>query len=110
MHSSPYYKLQDAGKAFTSESEVNKFIKGLLLKDFKIYEIQQRLGELIPYHTHQHKEMILMLDGYMRMIIEEDIVNLKRGDLLTIEAWSIHLACFPLEGGAKFYLCSPRNR
>ena len=106
---SEYFYLEDSTRLFGSQNEVVKFIKGLLLKDFKVYEIAQKQGELVPYHAHAHEEMILMLEGEMRLVIEEEIIDIKEGDLLTIKPWSIHLASFPHEKGARFYLCYPKK-
>ena len=107
---SPYYSIQDSTRIFGSEGEVIRYIKGLLLDDFQIYEISQNQGELVPYHAHAHEEIILMLEGHMRLVIEEDIIDIKAGDLMTIEPWAIHLATFPDAKGAKFYLCFPKNK
>ena len=86
-----------------------RFIKGLLLKNYKIYEINQKKGELVPYHSHAHQEIILLLEGSMRLIIEEEIIDLQAGEMITIEPWAIHLASFPQDSGARFYLCYPKK-
>lgn len=104
-----YYDIQDGHRIFGSEVEMQKFIKSLLLKQHKIYEVRQSMGELVPYHSHGVSELILVLEGKMRLIIEEDIIDLKAGDMITISPHAIHLAAFPFKGGARFYLCTPRQ-
>jgi mannose-6-phosphate isomerase-like protein (cupin superfamily) len=100
----PYYDIQDSRRLFGSEVELMKFLKTLLIKDYKIYEMQNEQGTMVPYHAHAYAETILVLEGMVRMIIEEDIVDLYPGQLVTIQPFAIHLAAFPNEGGARFYL------
>ena len=108
MSKSPYYKIEKGSSVFGLQSNLSKFIKELLLKEYKIYEVSQKRGDLVPYHCHNHKEIILLLEGKMRLIIEEDIIDIEAGEVLTIEAWAIHLACFP-QDSAKFFLCFPKK-
>lgn len=100
----PYYDIQDSRRIFGSEVELMKFLKTLLIKDYKIYEMYNEQGTLVPYHAHAFTETILVLDGMMRMIIEEDIIDLYPGQMVTIQPFAIHLAAFPHESGARFYL------
>jgi len=99
-----YYDIQDSRRIFGSEVELMKFLKSLLIKDYKIYEMHNEQGSLVPYHAHAFAETILVLDGTMRMIIEEDIVDIHPGQIVTIRPFAIHLAAFPNPGGARFYL------
>ena len=69
-----YYDIQDSRRIFGSEVELMKFLKSLLIKDYKIYEMQNEKGTIVPYHAHAHTETILLLEGVMRIIIEEDLV------------------------------------
>lgn len=104
------YQLQNSEDLFQSTAGLHRFIKNLLLKNYRITESRQRHGELIPYHSHDRKEIILVIEGAMRLIVEEDIIDLKQGDMITIEPWAIHLAAFPEEGGAIFYLGFPAKK
>jgi len=99
-----YYKIKRQENLKSSKVTLSQYIKGLLLDKYKIYEISQKKGELIPYHAHSYHELIIVLEGKLRVVIEEDIIDLSEGDFLTIEPWAIHLLCFP-EKNAKFYLC-----
>jgi len=105
-----FYEVHNTDAIFSSDLKLFRFLKELLLKNYKIYEMNQNSGDLIPYHTHSHKEIIIITEGKMRMIIEEDIIDLKDGDVITIKPWAIHLSCFPFENGASFYLCHPMNK
>lgn len=102
--SQTYYDIQDSRRIFGSEVELMKFLKSLLIKDYKIYEMHNEQGTLVPYHAHAFTETILCLEGTMRLIIEEDIVDVHPGQMVTIQPFAIHLAAFPNEGGARFYL------
>ncbi|MDH5719709.1 MAG: cupin domain-containing protein [Spirochaetia bacterium] len=99
-----YYDIQKQKNLIDSKASLSQYIKNLLLDEYKIYEISQKKGELIPYHAHSYHELIIVLEGKLRLIIEEDIIDLTEGDFLTIEPWAIHLLSFP-EKNAKFYLC-----
>ena len=99
-----YYDIQDSRRIFGSEVELMKFLKSLLIKDYKIYEMHNEQGTMVPYHAHAFTETILVLEGMMRLIIEEDIIDVYPGQIVTINPFAIHLAAFPQEGGARFYL------
>ena len=104
---SKFYDIQDSRRIFGSELELHRFLKTLLIKRHRVYELKHSRGELVPYHSHAVPEMILVLEGKMRLIIEEDIVDLAEGEMITIQPHAIHLAAFPFAGGARFYLCTP---
>lgn len=106
-----YYDIQDSRRIFGSEVELMKFLKSLLIKDYKIYEMHNEKGTLVPYHAHAFTETILVLEGTMRLIIEEDIIDVHAGQMVTIKPFAIHLAAFPNEGGTRFYLLfSEKNK
>lgn len=105
-----YYEVQHAESMFASDIKLFRFLKELLLKNYKIFEIYQKTGDLIPYHSHGHKEIIIIMQGQMRMIIEEDIIDLSEGDMITIQPWAVHLSCFPEKEGCTFYLCHPAKK
>lgn len=88
-----------------------RFLKTLLIQDYKIFEMQNEQGTLVPYHAHAFNETILVLEGMVRFIVEEDIVDVYPGQIITIRPFAIHLAAFPKEEGARFYmLFSERGR
>lgn len=106
-----YYEVHTADSANSLEIKIFRYLKELLLRDYKIYEMRQKQGDLIPYHTHGYKEILVIAEGNIRMIVEEDIIDLKAGDMISIAPWAVHLSCFPVEKGAFFYLCHPlRNK
>lgn len=105
-----YYEVQSADAAFSIEVKLFRLLKELLLKNYKVYEMRQKKGDLIPYHTHGYKEILVVAQGNVRMIVEEDIIDLSEGDIITIEPWAVHLSCFPAENGALFYLCHPLKK
>lgn len=102
----PFYQIRNSGEVFRSEKDLSRFIKKLLLGDAKVFEIRHRKGDLVPYHAHKNTEMVLVLSGMVRLFIEEDIIDLKAGEMVTIEPYAIHLLAFPDNKGARFYLCS----
>ena len=99
-----YYNIQRATQA---QIQYLKYVKELLLQGYKVFEVEQEKGDIIPYHSHSHKEIIIVSSGKLRMIVEENIIDLNEGEIITIEPWAIHLSCYPFEGGANFYLCFP---
>ena len=105
-----YYKLQRISNYENSNENTLSYIKSLILQNYKVYDMLHNSGDLVPYHTHSHEETILIKKGRMRMIIEENFIELQAGNILTIEPWAIHLSCFPYKEGADFYLCFPPKR
>ncbi len=88
----------------------NKLVKELQKKGIRFYEAFQKKGELVPYHSHPYPELIAVIHGKMRLIIEEDILDLESNDLLTISPHAAHLACFPYQGGCHFLIGVPEER
>jgi|GEM_PF-1679039 len=105
-----YYEIHSTDSLQTSDVTLFRILKELLLNDYKIYEMSQKQGDLIPYHSHAHKEILAVSEGNVRVIVEEDIVDLKKGDIITIKPWAVHLSCFPFDKGAFFYLCHPLKK
>ncbi|RME93524.1 MAG: cupin domain-containing protein [Candidatus Hydrogenedentota bacterium] len=101
-----YYQIQrynDTHKAY-------EYVEELIQSEYKVYELVHKRGHIVPYHAHAHQEVIVVLEGKMRMIIEEDLVDLEEGDRIIIEPFAIHLAAFPeAYSQCRFLLCFPKK-
>jgi quercetin dioxygenase-like cupin family protein len=47
---------------------------------------------LVPYHTHEEEETLIVLDGRMQFNVEEELVLLQKGEMITIREGAIHAA------------------
>ena len=59
---------------------------------YKLYRADLSADSFVPYHTHDEDEVILVLDGRVKMIVEETEVVIDEGHLLYVEARAIHCA------------------
>ncbi len=103
-----YYDLQKTSRLFGSEKEFFRYLKTLVENRHTVTEFANNPGDLLPYHSHRYAETLIVLNGNMRVIVEEEIIDLTVGDMLTIHPWAIHLLAFPA-GKARYYRCSPSS-
>ncbi len=66
-------------------------IRNILSKNgYTVYSMKQKGNQLVPYHTHPSQEMVIVLSGSVRYIIEEEIVDLVEGDIIKIKSGYLH--------------------
>ena len=90
--SKPTYRVDDVAKVFQCEPEQEEIISALSERDFRIFEVEQPADALVPYHTHEEEERLIILDGRMQFNVEEDLVLLEKGEMITIREGAIHAA------------------
>ena len=90
--SKPTYRVDDVSKAFQCEPDQEEIISALSERDFRIFEVEQPADALIPYHTHEEEETLIIIDGRMQFNVEEDLVLLEKGEMITIREGAIHSA------------------
>ncbi len=84
-----YYKsnMQAEFGAFINDVDVTNFLES---KGYTVYNILQKTNQLLPYHEHPSEEMLIVVSGKIRYVIEEDIVDLEAGDIIRIAPNSVH--------------------
>ncbi len=76
-------------------------------RDFKVSGAAQPAGVLVPYHTHEKEEWIIVLEGCLKLIIEEEPVMLEVGEVITISAGAVHGAVAIGDEPAKVLIAFP---
>ncbi len=111
---SQYYRVKRTRLKMGAQNRLDEYIDRVLNKKindhYHLKMAAHRKGDLIPYHAHSHSELIVVESGVVRLIIEEEIIDLTKGDIINIAPWAIHLACFPDEEGAEFFICFPAKK
>jgi quercetin dioxygenase-like cupin family protein len=64
--------------------------------DCRIFEVAQPAGSIVTYHTHEETESVIVLNGVMQFNVEEELVLVNSGEMITIRAKAIHAAA-PLD-------------
>ncbi|MEI0580879.1 cupin domain-containing protein [Brachyspira pilosicoli] len=90
MTEQKFYYKSNTLKEFNCEKDDEKLIYILSNKGYNIYSIKQKTNQLIPYHEHPSEEMVIVLSGKIRYVIEEEIVDLEEGDVIKVKPHSIH--------------------
>ena len=90
--SKPAYRVDDVATALHCEPEQEEIISALSERDFRIFEVDQPADALVPYHTHEEEEKLIIIDGRMQFNVEEDLVLLEKGEMITIREGAIHAA------------------
>lgn len=111
---STYYRLKRTKLKTGAPGRLDEYIDRVLNKKindhYHLKMVAHRHGDLVPYHSHSHSELVIVESGSIRFIIEEEIVDLTKGDIIEIQPWAIHLACFPDQEGAEFFICFPARK
>ncbi len=95
--SKPAYLVEEVAKAFSCEPEQDEIISALSERDFRIFEVEQPKDAMVPYHTHDEDERLIVIDGRMQFNVEEELVLLEEGEMITIRKGAIHAAA-PVDG------------
>lgn len=90
--SKPTYRVEDVAKAFCCEPDQEEIVSALSERDFRIFEVEQPKNALVPYHTHDEEERLIVLEGRMQFNVEEELVLLEGGEMITIREGAIHAA------------------
>ncbi len=93
----PAYRVEDVATAFRCEPEQEEIISALAERDYRIFEVEQPPNAFVPYHTHNEEETIIVIDGEMQFNVEEELVRVEKGEMITIRDEAIHSAA-PLGG------------
>ncbi|MCS6985008.1 MAG: cupin domain-containing protein [Leptospiraceae bacterium] len=104
MAKSPYLKSH-LSCLFPNASDFRQFLAQKVKLKMEFAEYKNLAGDLIPYHAHKEHEVLILLSGKLRAVVEEEIVDLECGEILIIEPYAIHLLTFP-ESDSRYFRCS----
>ena len=90
MTEQKFYYKSNTLKEFNCDNNDEKLIHILNNKGYNIYSIKQKTNQLIPYHEHPSEEMVIVLSGKIRYVVEEEVVDLEEGDVIKVKSHSIH--------------------
>ena len=93
----PFYTVEEVSKAFSCEPVQDEIVSALAERDFRIFEVEQPKDAMVPYHTHDEEEKLIVLKGRMQFNVEEELVLIEKGEVITIREGAIHAAA-PVDG------------
>lgn len=96
-----YYYRSTVQKEFNCLGDIDKLSSILSEKGLMVYNISQKSNQLIPYHEHPSEEMVIVLSGKIRYVIEEEIVDLEEWDIIKVAPHSVHSMVGIAEHGAS---------
>lgn len=85
-----YYKSTTEREFDCTKNNDEKLIETLFDKGYTVYTITQKTNQIIPYHKHPTEEMVIVLRGKIRYVVEEEIIDLDEGDIIRVRANSVH--------------------
>lgn len=88
----PAYRIENVISALGCGPEAEEIASILSEREYRIFEVEQPPGAFIPYHAHEEEEAIVVLDGRMQFNVEEELVPLRKGEMITIRAEAVHAA------------------
>ncbi|MCY3824952.1 MAG: cupin domain-containing protein [Nitrospinae bacterium] len=105
----PAYRLEDVAIAYQCEPEQEEIISALAERDYRVFEVEQPAGAFVPYHTHDEEEAVIVIEGQMQFNVEEELVLVQQGEVITIREEAIHSAAQIGEEKAKLLLAFPND-
>ena len=96
-----YYYKSTTEREFDCVKDDERLIETLSDKGYTVYAIAQKSNQLIPYHEHPSEEMVIVLSGKVRYIVEEEIVDLEEGDIIRVRPHSVHSMIGIYESGVS---------
>ena len=105
----PAYRLEDVATAYQCEPEQEEIIYALAERDYRVFEVEQPAGAFVPYHTHHEEEAIIVIEGQMQFNVEEELVLVQQGEVITIREEAIHSAAQVGEEKTRLLLAFPND-
>lgn len=99
-----HYSLDSIQNLLHCEAEPEDTLSALAEQDLKVFGVVQPPNVIVPYHAHDEEELLIVLEGRMKFIIEEEPVMVGVGDALTIAPHSIHSAVALDDAPAKLLI------
>ncbi|MBI2880001.1 MAG: cupin domain-containing protein [Candidatus Tectomicrobia bacterium] len=96
-----YYSLGTVQGWLDCDAEPEEIVQAMSERDFRVFGAVQPPGVLVPYHTHEEDEWLIVLEGCMKLIIEEEPVMLEVGEVISISANAVHGAVAVGDGPAR---------
>lgn len=88
----PAYRIENVATALRCDPEQDEIISALAERHYRIFEVEQPAGALVPYHAHDDEEVVIVLTGAINFIVEEEIVTVEEGEVITIREGAVHAA------------------
>ena len=107
--SKPTYRLEDVATAYQCEPELEEIISALAERDYRVFEVEQPAGAFVPYHTHHEEEAIIVIEGQMQFNVEEELVLVQQGEVITIREEAIHSSAQVGEEKTRLLLAFPSD-
>lgn len=98
------YRVGHVGNFLNCGTQRGEIISALVELNCRIFEVVQPAGSIVPYHTHEETESIIVLKGVMQFNVEEELVLVDSGEIITIRARAIHAAAPVNKEPAKLLL------
>ncbi len=105
----PAYRLEDVATAYECEPEHEEIISALAERDYRIFEVEQPAGAFVPYHAHRKEEAVVVVEGQMQFNVEEELVLVRRGEVITIRKEAIHSAAQVGDEKTRLLLAFPND-
>ncbi len=105
----PAYRLQDVATAFECAPEQEEIVSALTERDYRVFEVEQPAGAFVPYHTHHEEEAVIVVEGQMQFNVEEELVLVRTGEVITIREEAIHSAAQVGAEKARILLAFPND-
>lgn len=86
------YRLESLYGKLECGPQREDILSALSQWNYRVFEVEQPPDTLMPYHTHEEDEVLIILEGRLHLNIEEELVIIGVGDVLTIQAGTIHSA------------------
>lgn len=99
------YTLLKLNEIIFRQKSFKEYLLELLKQGYSIIEYKNPRGDIIPYHAHASPEILIVLSGKVRVVVEEVIIDLVPEDVLIINAFAIHMLSFP-ELACRYFRCS----
>lgn len=85
-----FYSKTTTLDEFGCSADVSDLLPVLVKKGYTVYGVEQQPNQLVPYHKHPSEEMVIVLEGKVRFIIEEEVVDVSAGEVIRISPESVH--------------------
>ena len=86
----PDLKVQKAASFLQCPFVAEEIAEALSSTCREVLDLREAPGTIIPYHSHPEDKTIVVLEGVLRLNVEERLTVVEEGDVAIIRANAIH--------------------
>lgn len=97
----PDLQIQEVADFLQCATEPGEIADALSRHCHHVFEVEELPGSIIPYHSHSQEETVVVLEGVLRLNVEENLTVVEEGQIAVIRENAVHAYASVGKGPAR---------